>query len=410
MKKLLLALATCLMISLPLVAQFSAQTAADPALVAEIAKIKAIDNHAHPARVVGPGEKEDVEVDALTLEGLEPSPLPLRLRPDNPEYIAAWRALYGYAYNDMSEAHVRELLEAKRRVMRERSDAYPAWVLDQLGIETMLANRAAMGRGLVAPRFRWVSFVDALMLPLSNEGARRENPDYAHFYVDEERLLKRYLAESNVTARPQTLDEYVTKVVTATLERQKREGALAVKFEAAYLRSLDFADAPKSQAERVYARYINGGEPAADEYKKLQDFLFRTIAHEAGRLGLAVDLRLGTAERLEAEDNSVDAVVSTLVLCTVPDVAATLQEVLRVLKPGGRFLFMEHVAAPRGTRLRRVQQWIRPLWKVIGDGCHPDRETWTIIETAGFDSVKIEHFQAPFPIFGPHIMGEAIKK
>jgi predicted TIM-barrel fold metal-dependent hydrolase len=82
----------------------------------------------------------------------------------------------------------------------------------------------------------------------------------------------------------------LNKVVTATLERQKRDGAVAVKFEAAYLRPLDFDEALESEARQVYAKYVKGGEPAAVEYKSLQDYLFRQIAREAGRLGLAVHI------------------------------------------------------------------------------------------------------------------------
>src|SRR5258708_16317647 len=211
----------------------AAQSTDDPQLVAEIAKIKAIDNHAHPLRFVAEGDKPDDEYDALPLEGLEPFGMPPRLNPANPEYIGAWRALFGYTHHDMSEVHIKELMMAKQRVMRERRDGYCVWVLDQLGIETMFANRVAMGRGLKAPRYRWVSFVDALMFPLNNEAARRSNPDYRVFYAGEDKLLKRYLAESRVPALPATLDEYSKRVVTATLERQKRDGALAVKFEAA---------------------------------------------------------------------------------------------------------------------------------------------------------------------------------
>lgn len=268
----------------------AAQTTADPQLVAEIAKIKAIDNHAHPLRFVAEGDKPDDEYDALTLEGLEPFALPPRVNPANPEYIGAWRALFGYKHDDMSEAHLKELMAVKQRVMRELGDGYPAWVLDQLGIETMFANRVAMGRGLTAPRYRWVSFVDALMLPLNNESARRSNPDYRAFYAGEDKLLKRYLAESKVAALPATLDGYVKNVVTATLERQKRDGAVAVKFEAAYLRRLDFDDARESEARRVYAKYFKGGEPRNVEYKALQDYLFRFIAREAGRLAMAVHI------------------------------------------------------------------------------------------------------------------------
>jgi predicted TIM-barrel fold metal-dependent hydrolase len=284
------ALATCLLLLFG--APTRAQTQADPALVAEIEKIKAIDNHAHPIRALGEGE-DDREFDALIPDALEPAPLPPRLRPDNPEYIAAWRALYGYSHDDMSEEHRRDVVDAKKRAMREHGDGYPLWVLDRLGIETMLGNRIAMGRGLATPRFRWVTYDDALMLPLDPASARRVNPDYAAFYPPEERLLERYLSDLKSSTIPATLREYLSRVVTPTLERQKSGGALAIKFEAAYLRALDFAPANEAEAARVYARYARGGAPSIAEYKPLQDFLFRAIAREAGRLGLAVHIHTG---------------------------------------------------------------------------------------------------------------------
>src|SRR5712692_7567668 len=110
----------------------SAQTIADPSLLAEISKIKAIDNHAHPLKYVAEGEKPDDEFDALPLDAIEAFHLPVRLSPTNPEFIRAWHDLYGYAYKDMSEAHVAQLLKAKQGVMLERGDRFPAWVLDQL--------------------------------------------------------------------------------------------------------------------------------------------------------------------------------------------------------------------------------------------------------------------------------------
>jgi len=133
------------------------------------------------------------------------------------------------------------------------------------------------------------------------------------------------------------------------------------------------------------------------------------IREAAERLDRSIELRHGTAERLPVADDSVDAVVSTLVLCSVPNPAVKLQEIKRVLKPGGAFVFVEHVAAPRGTWLRRIQGWVRPLWRMLGDGCHPDRETWAIIEGAGFARVQLEHFQLPSGIVGPHIAGTAVK-
>ena len=268
----------------------SAQTTADPQLTSAIAKIKAIDNHAHPLRYVAPGEKPDDEFDALPLDAIGPIPLPVRLNPGNLEFVQAWRDLYGYKHDDMSEAHVRELLQTKQHIATEQGDKFPVWALDQLGIETMFANRVAMGRGLGTPRFRWVSFVDALLFPLSNEAAKKSNPDYRGFYPGEERLLKRYLASAGLKALPTTLDAYLAKVVTATLEAERRDGAIAVKFEAAYLRKLDFEEADIVSARRVYSRYVRGGEPSAADYKALQDFLFRYIAHESGRLGLAVHI------------------------------------------------------------------------------------------------------------------------
>src|SRR5260221_9007243 len=81
---------------------------ADPQLLAEINKIKAIDNHSHPPKVVSPGEKDD-DFDALPCDPLEPSDATTITRPDNPQYIAAWKALYNYPYNDSSPEHVKEL-------------------------------------------------------------------------------------------------------------------------------------------------------------------------------------------------------------------------------------------------------------------------------------------------------------
>jgi ubiquinone/menaquinone biosynthesis C-methylase UbiE len=122
-----------------------------------------------------------------------------------------------------------------------------------------------------------------------------------------------------------------------------------------------------------------------------------------------VEFRGLDGNRLEADDESIDAVVSTLVLCTVPDQEATLREILRVLKRGGRFAFIEHVAASRGTYLRSAQTLVRPIWKFLLDGCCPDHETARTIERAGFSKVNIESFRAPLPIVSPHIGGLAIK-
>jgi len=108
-------------------------------------------------------------------------------------------------------------------------------------------------------------------------------------YPLEERLLRRYLDDLHATL-PATLDAYLRTVVTPTLERQHNAGCIAVKFEAAYLRTLAFDDPDEAAARSVYAKYVRGGEPTHAEYKNLEDYLFRQIAREAGRLGMAVHI------------------------------------------------------------------------------------------------------------------------
>ncbi|MEH2183853.1 methyltransferase domain-containing protein [Nostoc sp.] len=134
-----------------------------------------------------------------------------------------------------------------------------------------------------------------------------------------------------------------------------------------------------------------------------------SIQKQAEKLGLNIDLRIGNAEWLDAEDNSIDTVVSTLVLSSVPNIDYTLQAILRVLKPGGRFLFIEHVAAPPGSLLRQIQNIVSPISKVIGDGCHPNREIWIALGKAGFNSITYERFDAKLPIVSPDIIGVATK-
>ncbi len=135
------------------------------------------------------------------------------------------------------------------------------------------------------------------------------------------------------------------------------------------------------------------------------------LRKKAAELGLDADVRSGLAERIDLPNASADAVVSTLVLCSVNDLDAALAEIRRVLKPGGVFVFIEHVAAPEASRLCRLQRAIKPLWGVIADGCRPDRETGRRIEAAGFEDVQIERFEAemPLPVVRPHIAGTARK-
>jgi predicted TIM-barrel fold metal-dependent hydrolase len=127
-----------------------------------------------------------------------------------------------------------------------------------------------------------VPYADALLFPLDNTVLASANSDRKAFFALEDMLLGRYLNECGFKARPSTLAAYLAEVVTPTLERHKRGGAVAEKFEAAYLRSLAFDKVDRADAEKAY-----GGNGA---YKQLQDYLFRYIAAECGRLGMAVHL------------------------------------------------------------------------------------------------------------------------
>lgn len=133
---------------------------------------------------------------------------------------------------------------------------------------------------------------------------------------------------------------------------------------------------------------------------------YRQAARNEGRPAVLVQ---GLAESLPFPDESVDAVLSTLVLCSVEGLGHVLTEIRRILKPGGRFIFVEHVAAPEGTWLLRTQKAIRPLWRRIGDGCQPDRIMETDLRHAGFREVTLDRFSAPLPIVSPHIAGFAEK-
>lgn len=252
------------------------QPAADPGLAAEIQQIRAIDHHAHPVRNVAGGEKPDHDFDALPVDHLEPSSDPAIFRPKAPAVAEAARALYAGA--------------TKESAMRAKGADYPAWVLDQVGIDIMFANRVEMGPSIQSPRFKWVPYADALLFPLDNSGLSARNSDRKAFFALEDVLLRKYLQPVGLTNPPATLSDYLARVVTPTLERHKQGGAVAEKFEAAYLRSLEFHAADRAEADGIYRQYAGKAAPPAAAYATLQDYLFHYVANECGRLGLAVHL------------------------------------------------------------------------------------------------------------------------
>jgi predicted TIM-barrel fold metal-dependent hydrolase len=130
------------------------------------------------------------------------------------------------------------------------------------------------------------------MYPVDTRAEAARTPDTQALYPLEAKLLARYLGDLGMERVPTTLDAYEADVVGATLRRQKDAGAVGIKFEAAYLRALDFAPADPRAAAAIYARYAKGGTPTHDEYTTLENHLFRVIARDAGALGLTVQIHV----------------------------------------------------------------------------------------------------------------------
>lgn len=140
----------------------------------------------------------------------------------------------------------------------------------------------------------------------------------------------------------------------------------------------------------------------------------RKVALEnAARVRIHIEVVAGVADRLPVEDESVDAIVYSLVLCSVPDLASALREGHRVLKPAGQLRFLEHVVSERPA-LRRMQKVLdATVWPTLGAGCHCARDTSAAIDSAGFTIGDLERFRFPemrlaLPT-SPHIRGRAIR-
>jgi SAM-dependent methyltransferase len=135
----------------------------------------------------------------------------------------------------------------------------------------------------------------------------------------------------------------------------------------------------------------------------------RDLAVAAAAHGQHAPIIAAAAEQIPLADASVDAVAATLVLCSVADQDRVLAEVRRVLRPGGRFAFFEHVAAPRGTWSRRLQRCVAPVTRRIDAGCDPGRETWRAIRAAGFREVQARWYsrRALLGIYSPCVSGLA---
>ncbi len=124
--------------------------------------------------------------------------------------------------------------------------------------------------------------------------------------------------------------------------------------------------------------------------------LIRLAARRAAMAKVPVEFVEGSAEALPLADASIDTVVTTWTLCSIPDVAQALREARRVLRPGGSLLFVEHGRAPE-PGIRRWQDRLDPLWSRFAGGCHLNRPIDRLLREAGFRLDQLDNFRLPGP-------------
>jgi uncharacterized protein len=247
-------------------------------LLPQIEKIPIFDHHAHP------GFADDPDVDAMASP---PGSAALRTRDTNPELVAASKALFGYPYNDLSPEHAKWLVQKKTELKKAQGSAYFSNLLDKLNIEQGVANRAMMADYLDPKRFPWVFFADSFMWPFDNQRERARNRDQEVYMPLQEKMLHRWMQQESVDKLPPDFTGYLA-FVSRTLEDNQKKGGIAMKFEVAYFRSTKFGDPTREQAEDIYQRFVSGGIPSEHEYRTFQDYIFRFLVREGGRLHLPI--------------------------------------------------------------------------------------------------------------------------
>ncbi|CAH1267933.1 METTL7A [Branchiostoma lanceolatum] len=149
---------------------------------------------------------------------------------------------------------------------------------------------------------------------------------------------------------------------------------------------------------------------AVDPNPEFDKYLMKN-AEEFGEVKLRQFVIAPRENMADVADHSVDAVVCTLVMCSVADQPKVLSEIKRVLKPGGKFYYMEHVRGTPGTWVYTFQNWVDIVWPYLADGCTVRSELWNHLDTAGFSQVDYQKFNAPLKmaLIEPHLMGTATK-
>ncbi|XP_015077598.1 methyltransferase-like protein 7B isoform X1 [Solanum pennellii] len=194
------------------------------------------------------------------------------------------------------------------------------------------------------------------------------------------------------------------KCYEAEIEAYKSELFANLRGQAKQILEIGIGTGPNL---KYYASEGGTSVYGVDPNRKMEKYA-QAAAETAGLPAANFKFLHAVSESLPLRDASVDAVIGTLVLCSVSDVNLTLQEVRRVLKPGGIYLFVEHVAAADGTALRFVQGLLDPLQQAVADGCHLTRKTGKNISEAGFSNVDSRQVVlSTASLINPHVIGIA---
>src|SRR5436853_4394959 len=246
-------------------------------LLEQIDAIPIYDNHSHATFA------DDSDMDAMASPPEESTVM--RLRDSNPEFVSAAKALFGYPYDDFKPEHAKWLIDKKKAAEAAGGTSYWDSILDKMNIETCLANRVALAPYLDLKRFHWVFFVDSFLFPFDNHKLIAKNGDLGVYLPLQEKVLARYMQQENVNGLPADLAGYEA-FLRQTLADNQKKGGVAMKFEAAYFLALFFRDPPREKAEAIYSQFRAGGLPSEDDYQTFQDYVFRVLIDQAGKLSL----------------------------------------------------------------------------------------------------------------------------
>jgi len=250
--------------------------APEPKLLTEIGRIKAVDAH---SRLL----LNAVEPPSAAPSRREPATLPLRLRGEGPEWTRAWKALYRINLADAdTDENIAVLQEAREKLRREKGAGFAGAMLDVAGVEMALVegDPPPTPAGQAPGRFRFLPRADIFLRPFSQDSAE---------------ALKPFFIAARTYTLPKSLDEFLKRIVTPGMERWLGAGAVGVDVAIAQYRPINFDDTNAEAARGAYSRLVVAGEMGASpgDLKTFQDYTFRYIAREAGRLNLVVHIHTG---------------------------------------------------------------------------------------------------------------------